>query len=117
MTPKKPQYLPQKYHSINYGAKQQIVQPTDTSQFLYDKGSKRVQGIFGALLYVGRAFNHKLLVALHAIISQQAAATEETADAIGKIIDYVATYPDNGIFFRKSDTILVAHADAGFINK
>ena len=27
------------------------------------------------------------------------------------------TYPDNGIFFRKSDMILAAQADIGFLNK
>ena len=71
----------------------------------------------GALLYVLRAVNNKLLVALSAIGSQQAAATEETAAEIGQLPDYVATYPGDGILFRKSDMILAAHADAGFINK
>ena len=76
LTPKKPQYLPHKHRIIDYGSKQQIVQPTDTIPPLNDKGIKRVQGIVGDLLYVGRAVNNKLLVALSAIGSQQAAATE-----------------------------------------
>ena len=71
----------------------------------------------GALIYVGRAFNNKLLVALSAIGAQQAAATEDSAAAIEKLLDYVATYPNDGIIFRKSDIILVAHADAGFLNE
>ena len=29
----------------------------------------------------------------------------------------MATYPDDGILFRKSDMILSAHADAGFLNE
>ena len=29
----------------------------------------------------------------------------------------MATYPDDGIIFRKSDMILAAHADADFLNK
>ena len=81
------------------------------------KGIKRIQGIVGALLYVGRAVNNKLLVALSAIGSQQAAATEDTAAEIEQFLDYVATYPNEGIIFRKSDMILAAHADAGFHNK
>ena len=28
----------------------------------------------------------------------------------------MATYPNDGILFRKSDMILAAHADAGFLN-
>ena len=66
-TPKKPQYLPHKHRPIDYGAKQQVVQPADTSPSLDDKGIKRVQGILGALLYVVRAANNKLLVAFNAI--------------------------------------------------
>ena len=52
-----------------------------------------------------------------AIGSQQAAATEETAEAIEQLLDYVATDPNEGILFRKSDMILAAHADAGFLNE
>ena len=78
------------------------MQPTDTSPLLNDKGIKRVQGIVVDLLYVGREVNNKLLVALSAIGAQQAAATEETAAEIEKLLDYVATYPDDGILFIKS---------------
>ena len=81
------------------------------------KGIKRIQGIVGDLIYVGRAVNNKLLVALSAIAAQQAAATEDTAAAIEQLLDYVATYPNDGIIFRKSDKILAAHADAGFLNE
>ena len=66
------------------------------------------------LLYVGREVNNKLMVAMSAIGSQQAAATEDTAAAVEQILDYVATYPNDGILFKKSDMILAAHADAGF---
>ena len=59
---------------------------------------------------MGREFNNKLLVALSAIGSQLAALTEETADAIEQLLGYVATYPYDGILFRKSDMILAAHA-------
>ena len=64
-----------------------------------------------------RAVNNKILVELSAIGAQQAAATEDTAKAIEQLLDYVATYPNDGILFRKSDMILAAHADAGFLNE
>ena len=67
LTPKKPQYLPHKHRTIDFGAKKQIVQPTDTIPSLDDKGINRVQGIMGALLYVRRAVNRKLLVSLSEI--------------------------------------------------
>ena len=66
---------------------------------------------------MGRAVNNKLLVALSAIGAQQAAATEDTVAAIDQLLDYVAIYPNDGILFRKSDMILAAHADAGFLNE
>ena len=75
LTQKEPQYSPHKHQPINYGSKQQIVQPTYTRLYVDDKGIKRVQGIVGTLLYVGRAVNNKLLVALSAIGAQQSAAT------------------------------------------
>ena len=56
-------------------------------------------------------------MALSEIGAQQAAATEDTAEAIEQLLDYVATYPNDGILFRKSDMILAAHADAGFLNE
>ena len=66
---------------------------------------------------MGRAVNNKLLVAFSAIVPQQAAATEDTAAEIEKLLDYVATYPNDGILFRKRDMILAAHADAGLLNE
>ena len=93
------------------------MQPTETRLLLNEKGIKRIQFIVGDLLYVVRAVNNKHFVVLSAIESQQAAATEDTTAAIEQLLDYVATYPNDGILFRKSDMILAAHADAGFINE
>ena len=115
LTPKKPQHSPHKNRPIDYGATQKLVQPTDDSPPLNEKGIKRVQVIVGALIYIGRAVNNKLLVASSGIGAQQASATEETKDAIEQLLDYVATYPDDSILFRKSDMILAAHAYAGFL--
>ena len=66
---------------------------------------------------MGRAYNNKLLVALSAICTQQAAATEETVAAIEQLLDYVSTYPNDGTLFRKSDMALALHVDAGFLNE
>ena len=66
---------------------------------------------------MGISLKKKLLVALSAIGSQQAPATLETEDAFDQLIDYVSTYLDNGIIFRKSGMILATHADAGVLNK
>ena len=60
--------------------------------------------------------DNKLLVGLSAIGAQQASATQRTNEAIDKILDYCATYPDDGILYRSSDMVLCAHSDAGFYN-
>ena len=93
------------------------MQTTDTSPPKNKKGIKRIQDIVGALIYVGREVNNKLLVELSAIGDQQSAATEDTAAGIEQILDYVATYLNDGILFKKSDMILAAHKDAGFLNE
>ena len=98
----KPQYSPHKHCPIDYGATQQLVQPIDTSPLINEKGINIIQGIVGGLLYVGRAGNSKILVAMSSIGAQQAAATEDTSAEIEQLLDYVATYPNDGILFRKS---------------
>ena len=81
------------------------------------QGTKRVQGIVGALLYYARAVDNKLLVGLSTIGAQQASATQRTNEAIDQILDYCATYPSDGILYRSSDMVLCAHSDAGFHNE
>ena len=114
--PKKPQQSTHQHIPIKYGAKQQFSQDADTSPHLNDKGIKRVQGIVVALLYCGHAVNDKVLVALSDIGTQQAAATENTDEAIHQLLDYVATDPNDGITYRASDMVLESHSDASYLN-
>ena len=115
--PSKPQLAPHKHRPIVYGATQQFAAPNDSSPALTAAGILRVQRIVGALLYYGRAVDNKLLVAISAIGSQQAAATEHTNAAIAHLLDFVATYTADGIVYRSSAMQLAAHADAGFHNE
>ena len=57
------------------------------------------------------------MVALSAIGSQHASSTEDTNKEIHRILDYCATYPDDGILYRSSDLILAGHSDSGFNNE
>jgi hypothetical protein len=70
-----------------------------------------------SLLYYTRAVDNKLLVALSAIATRQAKATIATEQAVDLLLDYVATYPNNSIFYCARNMILCAHADAGFLNE
>ena len=73
--PRKPQLSPHKFREVKYGSKTQLVPEEDTSKPLNNAGVCQVQTIVDALLWIGRAVNNKLLVALSAICSQQASAT------------------------------------------
>ena len=94
-----------------------MVLEADDSNHLDDEVIRCVQQVVGALLWVGRAVNNKLLVSLSVIGSQQASATKETNKTINQLLDYCATYPDDGILYRASNMILAGHSDAGFNNE
>jgi hypothetical protein len=115
--PRRAQCSPHKCLPIAYGAKTQLTPDSDTSPLLDDARKHRIQEIVGALLYYARAVDNKLLVALSAIAARQAKATIATEQAVHLLLDYVATYPNDGIVYRASDMILCAHADAGFLNE
>ena len=66
---------------------------------LDEAGIRRVQMIVGELLWIGIAMKKKLLVALIAIGSQQSTATEETNKSIHQLLDYCATYPNDGTLY------------------
>ena len=115
--PTKPRLSPYACIPISYGAKTQLTPEVDTSALLDDKRKLRIQEIVGSLLYYARAVDNKLLVALSAIAARQSQATVATELAVALLLDYVATYPNDGIVYRASDMILCAHADAGFLNE
>ena len=64
---------------------------TNASKPLDDEVIQCVQQVVGALLWVVRAVNNKLRVALSVIGSQQASVNEETNKAINQLLDYCAT--------------------------
>eukprot|EP00804_Cyclotella_cryptica_P014874 CCRYP_020376-RA/>CCRYP_020376-RA protein AED:0.41 eAED:0.41 QI:0/0/0/1/0/0/2/0/185 len=102
---------------IIYGAKEQLLPDKDTSPPLDAAGIKRTQGIVGSLLYYARAVDNKLLVALSTISSQQTAATQNTATAVHQLLDYISTYPNDGITYSASSMILAAHSDASYLTE
>ena len=115
--PTKPQHSPHKHREIKYGAKEQLTQVEASSPALDLTGVRRIQAIIGTSLFYGRAVDNKLPVAINAIGSRQSKATESTRDDVSQLLDYLATYHDDGIVYRASDMILAAHSDAGFHNE
>ena len=49
--------------------------------------------------------------------SQQASSIKDTNKAIHQLLDYYATYLDDGILYRSSDMILAGLSDSGFNNE
>jgi hypothetical protein len=72
-----------------------------------------VQEIVGSFLYYPRAVDNKLFIALSANVACQAKATIAIEQAVDLLLNYVATYPNDGIVYYTSGMILCAHADAG----
>jgi hypothetical protein len=97
--PTKPRLSPYKCVPIAYGVKTQLTLETDTSKLLDDNRKRRIQEIIGSLLYYAHAVDNKLLVALSAIAARQAKATVATEITVCLLLDYVATYPNNGIVY------------------
>jgi hypothetical protein len=115
--PTKPRLSPYKCAPIAYEIKTQLAPDMDTSALLDDAHKCCCQEIVGSLLYYARASDNKLLVALIAVAACQAQATIATKQAVNLLLDYVATYPNDGIVYRASIMILCAHSDAGFLNE
>ena len=93
-----------------------MLQAQTTPPSLDAAGILRVQSIVGALLYYARSVDNKILVVLSDLVQQQATATEATNNAINQLLEYVATYPADGITFRASNMVLSAHSDSAYLN-
>jgi hypothetical protein len=112
--PTKRQLSPHKHPEIIFGQTTQLTHVDPYSPPLSTEGVTRIQGIIGALLYYAPAVNNKLLATLSTLSSTQAKATEAINIAMNQLLDYLATYPDDGTTYHASNMILCFHADAGF---
>ncbi len=115
--PAKPRLSPHKCLPISYGAKSHITTNPDSSELLDASRKCHDQEIVGSLLYYPRVVDNKLLIALSTIATHQAKATIATEQAVDLLLNYVATYSNDGIVYWASNMILCAHMDAGFLNK
>ena len=95
----KPCLLPHKCLLITYGAKAKLTPTANTSERNNVHRKRCIQEIVGSLLYYARAVNNELLVALSAMATRQSCATIATKQAGHLLLDYVATYPSDGIIY------------------
>ena len=116
-TPSRPCFAPYPHNPPSYGATQQLVPLPDDSPPLDAAGILRIQQIVGALLYYSRAVDCTLAVALSALASEQAKATENTNQKITQLLNFCATNPVAKIRYQASEMCLVIHSDAGYGNE
>ena len=81
------------------------------------KETATIQAITGCLLCYARAVDNKLLVALGSITTQTHSPTQRTSLITNHLLNYVSTYPNDGIIYSKSQMQLAAHSDAGCLNE
>ena len=115
--PKIPQHAPHPYRKPQYGTKIQEATPEDSSELVSPEIKTQIQQIVGSLLYYARAVDNTLLVALNAIASQQAHATQQTLQKVHQLLDYVATYPNATLIYTPSEMILKIHSDASYLSE
>ena len=72
--------------------KVQLTAARDKSQARTPKRIRAIQAIIGTFLYYARAVDPTMGVALSTLASAQSKATEETAKAIVKFMNYCATH-------------------------
>jgi hypothetical protein len=116
-SPKRARHPPHTWTAPNYGAKQQLTTPEETTKPLTPAEIKRVQQITGTLLYYARAVDAILPVALGTIAAQQANGTATTQAAITQILDYCHTHPSATIRYRASGMILKIHSYASSLSE
>ena len=77
----------------------------------------KLQALIGALLYYARAIDNKVLVTLGTIATKIHAPVIKTKSLMTHLLNYVPTYPNDGLIYRKSKMQLAAHSDAGYLNE
>ena len=116
-TPRKPQYQPYQHVIQNYGAKKQYAERQDSAALLDKYGKKLVQQVTGTFLYYVRAVESTMLVALTALVSEQAIPTKNKMEKVMRLLDYAASQEEAVITYHASDMVLACHSNASYLSK
>ena len=68
-----------------------------------------MQEIIGVLLYYARAIDCTMLPTLGSLAAAQSKATDTTAKACTKLLNYAATHPDAIVRYNKSGMVCLEH--------
>jgi hypothetical protein len=114
--PRKPTDTPYEPYPKKYGAASQTIVPEEPAPPLNKEDLKFVQKVVGSFLYLGRAIDNTILMALNAIANEQSNPTERTKERVLHFLDYLATHPNAIVRFYASDMILNVHSDASYLS-
>ena len=78
---------------------------------------KVIQQVAGTFLYHGYAVDSTMLVAISAVITQQANPKQATMDKVMQFLNYCTSQENAIITYKKSDRQLVVDSDVGYIHK
>ena len=113
--PKLPQQSPHKWLSPTYLTKVQYYPDATTAPKLEKCGIVCMQSISGTFLYISRAVNPTMLVALNEIGSEEALPTTDTIKKTKMMMDYSDTQLDAVIRFHASDMCLHINSDSAYL--
>ena len=92
--PRKHQPQPHRWTPPIYGASVQTPPKPDTTDSLNAAKTKRIQEIVGTFLYLARAVDPTILVALNDISAKQNAPTKQTLSDLNQLLDYIISNPN-----------------------
>jgi hypothetical protein len=107
---------PHIWNQPTYGAAVQYAPEQVMTAVLSATKITQIQKVIGTLLYYSLAINPKMLVALGTIAAEQRKATENTAEAVVKLLKYAATHPNATICYHTSNMILYTHSAASYLS-
>ena len=101
----------------NYGLQIQYAKPDNTAPLLNQKQMKYIQEVVGMFLYYARAVNSTMLIALSAIVMEQAKPTTTMMQHTKQFLDYATTNSKVMITYHVSNMVLVVHNDASYLSE
>ena len=113
ITPTKKQFSPHPAPTITCGQKLQTAL-SDESPILTKEDNTLVRRIVGFALCIARMLDMTMLVACNEIALQQCEATTKTLNVCSWLLDYMSTYPNPSITFKRSDMILWISSDSSY---
>ena len=109
--------MPHKYVPQNFKTSDPTAPiPDDERPPLPPTGITRIQKIVECLLYYARAIDGPILTSLSDIGSEQIKSTEATAQAVVKLLNYYATFPDAVVKYITSDMCLWIDSDSSYLS-